>query len=749
MNIYFAGKIRNTIGHLSLRAKVILVTGTVLFSLIITAGIGVDVLIRRSFQKLENGWIRDNALRIGKLFTMEADSMQRITHDYAVWTDTYNFISSSDPAYIQANMNPDVFKNLNIYGAFIYFPDGKRKIGLIVNSHGGSLIVAGGEWDQVLGSFAPRVVSGKTPFLNGLVKTGDELFIISCHSILRNEGTGTPAGCFIYVRKIDNAFLQRLSDTAGITVNFADIPPDNASSIAETQGTGNYFIYADHKIVKLNIILRDITGRNAGVIFSQLGRDINKQSHRARMIFYVVLGLVLMVSGFLAHYLINRLVLARLEKMLKEVRNVRETLDLSKRLEVREGDELDDLAGGINLMLDAIEEQKTYRDKAESEKEVMQEYMLQHKKMEAMGTLAGGIAHDFNNLLMGILGNISLVLMKCPPDDPNYTRLRNIEDYVKRGSSLTSQLLGFARGGKYEVKPTDLGIFIKESSEMFGRTRKDIHIHHKTQEGLWTVEIDRGQFEQVLLNLFVNSSHAMPDGGELYLSEVNVELDVEDVIPYEISPGRFIKITVTDTGTGMDESVMKRIFEPFFTTKEAGKGTGLGLASAYGIIRNHGGFIQVESEKGFGTTFMIYIPASDSGASEKIEPKKEIKKGNETVLLIDDEEMILDVTSEMMEELGYSVLTASGGINGLHVYENNRDNIDLVILDMIMPNFTGSELFEAIMQINPSAKILLSSGYSIDSHARNLINKGCRGFIQKPFVISELSAKIREVLDKE
>ena len=384
-----------------------------------------------------------------------------------------------------------------------------------------------------------------------------------------------------------------------------------------------------------------------------------------------------------------------------------------------------------------------------TEKKNLENQLARSQKMQAIGTLAGGIAHDFNNLLMGILGNISLILMKCPPDDPVYNRLKNIEEYVRRGSSLTNQLLGFAHGGKYEVKPTDLGIFVKESSEMFGRTRKDIHIHHKAEKILWTVDIDRGQFEQVLLNLFVNASHAMPDGGELYLSELNVELDAEDVIPYEISPGRFVKVTVTDTGTGMDESVIKRIFEPFFTTKEAGKGTGLGLASAYGIIRNHGGFIQVESEKGFGTTFIIYIPVSDSGSSENIETKKEITHGHERVLLIDDEVMILDVTSGMLEELGYSVLTASGGINGLHLYDKNRDNIDLVILDMIMPNFTGSYLFEAILKIKPSARILLSTGYSIDSQARELINKGCRGFIQKPFVITELSAKIREVLDKE
>jgi len=384
-----------------------------------------------------------------------------------------------------------------------------------------------------------------------------------------------------------------------------------------------------------------------------------------------------------------------------------------------------------------------------TEKKNLENQLLRAQKMEAVGTLAGGIAHDFNNLLMGILGNVSLMLMHFEESHPFHDRLKSMEEYVQRGSDLTKQLLGFARGGKYEVKPTHLGEFVRKSSEMFGRTKKEIRIHHKIADGLWTVDVDRGQMEQVMLNLYVNAWQAMPGGGDLYISAENSMLDDVEVSPYGIQPGRFVRVTVTDTGVGMDDSVKARIFEPFFTTKERGRGTGLGLASVYGIIKNHGGFIHVESEKDLGTSFVIHLPASDKEVPQ--EPKKngELKKGQETVLLIDDEEMILEVGSSMLEGLGYKVITAPGGRQGLKVYEQSQDTIGLVILDMIMPDFGGKETFDTLRRVNPGVKVLLSSGYSLDGQAKEIMKSGCRGFIQKPFSMADLSKKIREILDEE
>jgi CheY-like chemotaxis protein len=260
------------------------------------------------------------------------------------------------------------------------------------------------------------------------------------------------------------------------------------------------------------------------------------------------------------------------------------------------------------------------------------------------------------------------------------------------------------------------------------------------------VEVDRGQLEQVLINLFVNAWQAMPGGGDLYLSAQNVELDEVSVSPYGIAPGRFVRVTVTDTGIGMDEATRARIFEPFFTTKERGRGTGLGLASAYGIIKNHGGFILVESVKGIGSSFIIHLPASDREVERVQQPEDELMKGQGTILLIDDEEMILEVGARMLENLGYRVIPAAGGRKGLQAFEQERETIDLVVLDMIMPGFGGNETFDALKRIRPDVKVLLSSGYSLDGQAKAIMEKGCRGFIQKPFTMADLSRKIRGIL---
>ena len=377
------------------------------------------------------------------------------------------------------------------------------------------------------------------------------------------------------------------------------------------------------------------------------------------------------------------------------------------------------------------------------------EAQLQHaQRMESIGTLAGGVAHDFNNLLMAVQGNASLILLNKDSDHPDYKKIKNIEKQVQRGASLTKRLLGFARGGKYEVTPTNLNEIIRASTKMFARTKKEIAINSKYQEKIWAVEADQGQIEQVLLNLFVNAWQAMSGGGNLFVETENLVLNADDVRSLEIKPGRYVKISVSDTGVGIDASIRERIFDPFFTTREVGKGTGLGLASSYGIIRNHGGIIDVKSEKGKGSTFDIYLPAAKSKViDQRSEVSEDIKPGTETILLVDDEEIIIDVSPEMLTELGYEVLTAKSGEKALEQYRINKDKIDLVILDMIMPGMGGGETYDRLKQIDPEITVLLSSGYSIDGQATEILKRGCNGFIQKPFNIEILSKKIREILN--
>ena len=392
----------------------------------------------------------------------------------------------------------------------------------------------------------------------------------------------------------------------------------------------------------------------------------------------------------------------------------------------------------------------TAQRKVEADNISLENKLRQAKKMESIGTLAGGIAHNFNNILMGIQGNITLLSMDKDPSHPDRDRLRRIEECVTSATELTRDLLGFARGGKYQVKPTDLNALIKNWNWMFGHTKKEITIHEKYEKELWAVEVDQGQIKQALLNLYVNAWQAMPGGGNIYVQTENVTIDQAYVAPFEIIPGRYVKITVTDTGTGMDDEIREKIFEPFYSTKEMTTSSGLGLASVYGIIKNHGGFINVSSEMGEGATFDIYLPATvkEIVAAAPVPDRGDIQYGHDTVLLVDDEPIIIDVGKKMLDRLGYRVLIARSGDEALEVYGKQGKAIALVILDMIMPGMGGGETYDRLKAIDGHVRVLLCSGYSIKGQAKEIMDRGCKGFIQKPFSLYDLSRKIREVLEE-
>jgi PAS domain S-box-containing protein len=390
----------------------------------------------------------------------------------------------------------------------------------------------------------------------------------------------------------------------------------------------------------------------------------------------------------------------------------------------------------------------TKRKETEEEKHLLETQLQQAQKMESIGTLAGGIAHDFNNILMGIQGNATLMLLKIESEHPNFEKIKNIEKFVQNGTALTNQLLGFARRGKYLVKTTDLNEVIEKSSALFARTKKEIQVHTLFHDEIWAVEVDRGQIEQALLNLYVNAWQAMPTGGDVYLKTRNAMLDSSYVKPFKVEPGKYVEISVSDTGVGIDRKTRERIFEPFFTTKEMGRGTGLGLASVYGIIKSHSGYIDVHSEKEKGTTFTIYLPASEKEAIREKTVPATMLKGTGTILLIDDEKMILEVGRELLEELGYTVLSALSGREALDIFQKNSDKLDLVIMDMIMPGMGGGETFDRLRSINPNIKVLLSSGYSVNGQASKILNRGCDGFIQKPFNLNQLAEKIGKIRGK-
>lgn len=369
--------------------------------------------------------------------------------------------------------------------------------------------------------------------------------------------------------------------------------------------------------------------------------------------------------------------------------------------------------------------------------------LIQSQKMEAVGTLASGIAHDVNNMLAGIEGNVEILRRQLSDQHPQRKRMDIISQIVERGAKLTGQLLGYARGGQEDVCEIDLNRLVEGTLEMFGRAQRHLVIETRLDPDIPTVKGDPTQIEQVSVNLMINAVHAMPEGGKLFIETTATRLSRNESRVYEIVPGRYVMLSIRDTGKGMDRETQKQIFEPFFTTKERGEGTGLGLASTYGIVKAHKGYIEVYSEPGEGSQFNVLLPASDSMGESEAAAEPAVETGTETLMIVDDEPDFLDVGREMLEMLGYTVITAAGGEEALERLSSDPGTVRLVILDMIMPGPPIGEIIRQLREIDGSVPVLLASGYSQDAEAVRHSLKMGNGFIQKPFRMVSLSRKIR------
>ena len=382
-----------------------------------------------------------------------------------------------------------------------------------------------------------------------------------------------------------------------------------------------------------------------------------------------------------------------------------------------------------------------------TEKKKMEKQLLQKQKMEAIGTLAGGIAHNFNNILMNIMGLTSLAKTALDNCHPAAAELKHIEQEVGKGAELTKQLLSYGRDTQHKPKATDLNKLLNQTAELFCRTRKEIRIVKNLTPNLPAIEVDQWQLEQVFLNLFINACQAMSEQGELVLSTKEVILQEDFCQPHGQAPGPYIHLALTDSGIGMDAETKARIFEPFFTTREIGQGAGLGLATSYAIIKKHKGIVEVDSEPGKGTTFHIFLPVTPKSIVSEPVAELQFVRGYGVILLVDDEDMLRTVGAKILERLGYTVLQAQSGKQAISIYQDQKDRIDLVILDMIMPGMSGGETYSFLKQINPDIKVLISSGYGLEGEGSKMIDADHLDFIQKPYRIEVLSQKIADILN--
>ncbi len=375
--------------------------------------------------------------------------------------------------------------------------------------------------------------------------------------------------------------------------------------------------------------------------------------------------------------------------------------------------------------------------------------LVQAQKMEAIGTLAGGVAHDFNNLLQVVIGYSELILMDSSLSDKLKQNIKSINRVALNGADLVKRLLTFSRKTETIPRPLNLNDEIRHIKKLLDRTiPKMIEIEVGLQDNLSSISADSSQVEQIVMNLAINARDAMPDGGQLIIETENIILDQAYCSGHiEATAGPYVLLSVSDTGQGMDRKTLERIFEPFYTTKGPGKGTGLGLAMVYGIVKQHHGYITCYSEPGIGTTFKIYFPSLVSATvSEQSAPSIEPRGGSETILLVDDEESVRSIGEELLREAGYKVIAAGNAREALAIFEEKKDGIALIILDLIMPEMGGKECLEELMKIDPDVKVLICSGYSANGAAKSVTEIGAKGFIRKPYNLNEILTQIREIL---
>jgi PAS domain S-box-containing protein len=388
-----------------------------------------------------------------------------------------------------------------------------------------------------------------------------------------------------------------------------------------------------------------------------------------------------------------------------------------------------------------------------TERNQLERQLRQAEKMEAIGQLAGGIAHDFNNHLAGIMGCADMLRYHLADNRQLYDYADMIVSASQQAAERTAQLLAFARRGKYQAVPVNIHNIINEVMAMARHSfDRRVKINADLKAPCPVALGDPHQLQNAFLNLAINAGDAMPNGGDLWFETEQVEISGPETkkLPSNLEPGKFLKITVTDSGIGMSESTMKRIFDPFFSTKKNANGTGMGLAAVYGTIMHHKGMIEVESVEGKGATFKVFLPLAQGPQAERA-AREETMKGVKPahVLLVDDEVIVCNMAAQMLRGLGYHVTACNDGADALETYRKGWEDIDVVVLDMVMPELSGSETFRAMKNINPDVKVVIASGFSIAGEAQELLDEGAFSFIQKPFLVSELSDHITKALEEE
>ena len=503
------------------------------------------------------------------------------------------------------------------------------------------------------------------------------------------------------------------------------------------------------------ILMARLPYENAGGTLGGVHSNWNHQ-HASWYLFLTLLGTGILL-GALVIGLLERYVVRRLRSLGLQVKELGEKKDFSSRVTVVGKDELSQLGHSINMMLSTLESNICERRLLNENLQKAEAELLQSQKMESMGRLAGGIAHDFNNILSGILGYTSLLLDQFKGDPNASKKLGIIKKSAERGAELTRSLLGFARKEKSQKKVFNVNDIITEVEALLsGSMDRKIRLKHYLASNLKSIEGDSTQISQVLMNLAINACDAMPEGGEVIVMSQNFTVEASDLPHYpELKVGSYVHLTFRDTGSGIPPEILSKVFDPFFTTKGSGKGSGLGLAMVYGIMKDHNGSISIESTVGVGTTIHLYFPVvtevlaeEETTVSEAINPPPSKNILPSFILIADDEDILRELYQDMIFQISpeTKLILARDGMEALQVFKQHAGEIELLLMDVIMPRMDGIKAFKEISKIRPGIKTIFVSGYAESASIASLREDGRVAFIQKPLEEEKLLSVIRSIM---
>ena len=732
---------------MTLRTKTAVLVGGTLAALIVALSVTFHAVFLDRFEKLQEQDALESAMRAIGALSDETARFGALTEDYAVWDETFEFMRTRSPRFLETGLptTQQATARVNLVG--LIDTGGALVLGVALDGEDAIMsLPAGAEKVLAARALSPHDGTG----VQGILRLGERVLLVASHPILRSDESGPSRGTLVMARFLDARQLADLARYAhaALTVHRVDDPaaPEDVRrarsllsrdrpTLAAPQGSSATTSFA---------MVEDVFGEPALIFRVDSPRRILREG-RAGLAYLIGALLVVGVGfGAAALYLIQTLVLARLGRLSTEVGRIASDADFSARVSIPGDDELSRLAADVNGMLAALQASRHRLEESESK-------LRQSQKMEAVGRLAGGIAHDFNNLLGVIIGYAELLQPRVVGDSQQ-KRVEQILKAAERAASLTRQLLTFSRKQVLQPRMLDLNTVIREMEPMLQRLiGEHIELTTRLDGALGRVRADASQIEQVLMNLAVNARDAMPHHGAL-------TIETATLAPEEAGEGGlraepYAVLTVTDSGVGMDVETLTHIFEPFFTTKGPGKGTGLGLATVYGIVEQSGGSIRVQSEPGRGAAFRICLPtvaADDAPAAAAPDnaPPPAAERG-ETILLVEDQDMLRGLARDTLLSCGYDVLEAIGSEEALELSEVYSGPIHLLVTDVVMPKLSGPELAAKLLPLRPAMQVLFVSGYPDDSLGHDGTLGEDVNFLQKPYAAARLSSRVRQVLDKK